>query len=518
MTALRIALIPLDCRPCNFEQVVDLARVVGIQVMSPPEELVRSHEERPDRFRSLESWLEKTLPQVDALAISLDQWLYGGLIQSRKLSTASTENVSERLARLWEILKRYPSVRVHGFQILLRLSVTVNAQQTEADWRNIFQYSVVAGKIESAKRIGKESPELDQELAQLKAQIPAELLSEYLKVRDRNHQASLAVAAQVGRFSTLVFGQEDCAPHGLHREEKNRLREALQAQPEEVRPACHVLTGADELGFMSLMTAWMNHQSIPAGNLPMEVRVVESEGFSPAWGEWDELHTSLQAVSAYEDIPAGNNLALHLAPSPFRAATEGESGPVIWVVPFDSEGQKDLCFAPAEAIEPGSEREKLYQSLAKQIRPGDALLDLTYGNGADPSLLSALTQGGFRLNQLSAFSAWNTSGNRMGSLIAQLAFQVLGKSGESWNEAADRAFLEAQVLDHGAYQSQIRGKLTAQAQKEGLNPWALPSEAWQRLGQEANTLVQDQAKAWGFQLQPRSSLPWPRLFEISIRS
>lgn len=518
MTALRLALIPLDCRPCNFEQVVDLARVVGIQVVTPPDELVRSHEQRPDRFRALESWLEKTLPQVDALAISLDQWLYGGLIQSRKLSTASTENVSERLARLWEILSQNPSVTVHGFQILLRLSVTVNAQQSEADWRNIFQYSVVAGKIESAKRIGKEAPELDQELAQLKAEIPAELLSEYLKVRDRNHQASLAVAAQVGRFSTLVFGQEDCAPHGLHREEKNRLREALQAQPEEVRPACHVLTGADELGFMSLMTAWMNHQSIPAGTLPMEVRVVETDGFSPAWGEWDELHTSLQAVSAYEDIPVGNNLALHLAPSPFRAATEGESGPVIWVVPFNSEGQKDLCFAPAEAIEPGSEREKRYQSLAKQIRPGDALLDLTYGNGADPSLLSALTQGGFRLNQLSAFSAWNTSGNRMGSLIAQLAFQVLGKGGESWNESADRAFLEAQLLDHGAYQGLIRGKLTAQAQKEGLNPWALPSEAWQRLGQEANTLVQDQARAWGFQLQPRSSLPWPRLFEISIRS
>ncbi len=518
MTALRLALIPLDCRPCNFEQVIDLAQVVGIQVICPPEELVRSHADRPDRFQQLETWLEKTLPRVDALVLSLDQWLYGGLIQSRKLSTASNEQVSERLARLWEILSRNPSVTVHGFQILLRLSITVNAQQTEADWRNIFQYSVVAGKIENAKRLGKDVPELSQELAELKSQIPAQLLSEYLEVRSRNHQASLAVAAQVGRFSTLIFGQEDCAPHGLHREEKTRLREALQARPESERAACHVLTGADELGFLSLMSAWMGRQGIPAGNLPLEFRVVEPEGFSPAWGEWDEPHALLQAVSAYEDIPVANNLALHLAPSPFRSAAEGETGPVVWVVPFEADGQKDLCFEPAQAVAPGSDREKRYQSLAKQIRPGDALLDLTYGNGADPALLTALTQGGVHLNQLSAFSAWNTSGNRMGSLIAQLAFQVTGKNQETWNEAADRTFLEAQLLDHGAYQAQIRGTLTAQAQKEGLNPWALPPEAWQKLSHEADVSVQEQAKAWGFQLKPRSTLPWARLFEISIRA
>ncbi len=494
----RIALLPLDDRPCSLESVVELTQIARGEALIPPRELLSSHSLRYD-FEAVAGWLERTLPEVEAAVLSLDFFLYGGLIRSRKMEITESEAL-DRLLRLDRILQSAPKVRVYFSHVLLRLSVTVTAEQSEQTWKSIFRYSELSDPVQT----GTATPAERAEWEALQKSISPATLEEYLRVRARNHALNRAALGLGGRAHSLVFGQEDCAPRGLHRIEKQILRELLLS-----RPSVSIMTGADELNSLLVLRAYQDRAPVLGGVRPLPIAVHD-----PA---------ALERISLYEDISLKENLEAHLAPTAFRPrwltdpAVSLPPGPVLHLSVFGPEGQKDACFVAAAELTatPLSPSESL---LLERFRPGDGLLDCTIGNGASPPLMRELARRHPLPDSLSVFSAWNTSGNRMGTAIAHWGLRALAQERGEWDAKADRLYLTHQLLDGWIYQSEVRPALMAAARTAGANPWSLDAAAWKRASSDVHAAMREQTLALSLKVPEfGAELPWNRFFEVRLR-
>src|SRR3990167_9131505 len=94
-------LLPLDNRPCTSRFPLEIAAIAGFDVVVPPLDLL-GDVKKPAALAGLETWLESQLGQVPLLVISLDTWLYGGLVFSRK-SNAPLTLLTERLQALVQL-------------------------------------------------------------------------------------------------------------------------------------------------------------------------------------------------------------------------------------------------------------------------------------------------------------------------------------------------------------------------------------------------------------------------------
>ena len=482
---MKIAVIPLDDRPCNFEYLRDLGEIGSLEICLPPKDLIRSL--APEfKHSALAAWLRGALSDAEAAVISIDGWIHGGLIRSRKMEV-SPELAEKRLQALSEIQNEFPTVAFYFSHVLLRLSVTINAEQNESNWRDIFRYSVLKGKNSLSE------PEA-RELASLEERIPSPLLSEYLAVRRRNHQLNLQALQLLPRAEFVLFGQEDCAPEGLHQAEKKALLEKLSKE------RSLILTGADEMGAQLVLLAYMKKYKVARGSLPLAL-------------ELGNAHT-LKQVSRYEDIAAYENLRLHFQLSPFTLIASSDKrrnplSPTLFVRGFSSEGQPDLCFADTSPTTHDD-----FSGFVARIQDGDALLDLSFANGADFRLMQTILKE--KNISLSGFSAWNTTGNRLGTLIAQLGIREIAKRQNQHRETADRKYTLRSLLDDFLYQSHVRQGLLLLAQDMGVNPWALGS-SHEEFNEFCESHLKEAAADFGLPDEFSASLPWPRLFEVLIR-
>ena len=81
----RVILIPLDGRPPCRQFVIDAGRISGIEVLTPPHEY-QDYYSQPGDTRAMAAWLQQSLEEqpADAIILSVDQLLYGGLLAARE--------------------------------------------------------------------------------------------------------------------------------------------------------------------------------------------------------------------------------------------------------------------------------------------------------------------------------------------------------------------------------------------------------------------------------------------------
>ena len=101
-----IGLIPLDSRPATSLLPVRIAAVGGLEVVTPPHDLLGTAKQGAD-LEAIRDWLWTANPR--ALVVSLDALAYGGLVQSRS-SLISSQEAWDRLwmLRLWKLVTKRP--------------------------------------------------------------------------------------------------------------------------------------------------------------------------------------------------------------------------------------------------------------------------------------------------------------------------------------------------------------------------------------------------------------------------
>ena len=386
-TAHHVILVPLDGRPPCRQFVIDAGRIGGTEVVTPPHEL-QDYYSQPGDTKAMRRWLLEEVAKgtIDAVFLSVDQLLYGGLLTAREKQATPAE-VEEFLAFLRELHEANPAVPIYAFSILPRLTPqdTIDGYDER---RDIMAYSRLAGRQAAGLPVD------ETKLAALKAKIPPASLERYLAHFRENATLNerLIDLTHEGTLTRLVLGQDDGEEYGIPNIEKYALLDYIKSLGLSDRQV-FLTHGADEIA-LSLLAAWHNEQT----------------GYAP------------KIFVAYNDPGARDRVMPYMAVSTgvcteekirltggSLAASPEEADFTLLVSTNDTD--KDTLWSRGACVR------LLEDNLAKG-QP-TALVDLSKHFNADETVLPQLIAAAFPVNHLLAYAGWNTTSNAIGTAVAQ---------------------------------------------------------------------------------------------------
>lgn len=435
---MKIVFLPIDNRPVCYTLAKYIAQIdESIEFFLPPRECLGDLTKTAD-IENLISWLEN-LPKVDSLILSLDTLVYGGLIPSRR-STETLEELKERLARIKPLLR---NKKVYAFSSIMRISNNNYNEEEKEYWskfgKKIFEYSFSGGVN--------------------KADIPDEILDDYLATRKRNFEVNKIYLAwqKEGLFDTLIFSKDDCAEKGFNVEEAKEL-EKLGGKTK---------TGADEIPL-----------SLLARSIDKKIKVF------PEFLEPD----CKNLISNYEDVSIEKSVLGQLELAGFEVSSPDEADIVLIVNNFRNK-QGELVM--------GWATEPFDGKLVLPDKPF-AVADVRFANGADNAFVEQLLEK-IDLANFYGYAGWNTSANTLGSLLCAMKVKWQAKQ---YNPQAFAKLELVRFLDDWAYQANVR----AQIEK--------PIDIC-NLMQPYETRLNNVLKLAPSKLD--YTYPWKRKFEVEVR-
>lgn len=543
----RVAVLPMDDRPVNYDYPRYLSRAAGMEVVLPPRDWL-GNPWRPSRHADLADWMARTLPTADAAIVAIDVLGYGGLIPSRT-SVEPLESVLDRLGIIRILKASHPELPILASSVVMRVNRSNSCEEEKPYWATFGSRMFMLSSLEHKADLGKAEPAEIAERDRLRATIPDEVYSDYLCGRARNHAVNRAMVdwAAEGVFDYLLLPQDDTADYGWNVSEARSLQAAIRARGLDDRAITY--PGADEIGCLLLARY-----------------VCRTAGFSPrVWPRYSSV-AGPSVVTAYEDRPFQELIRAHLAPlggtlavserdadlvlfvnSPVERQGNGDSQWIIrqgtaavrndlpprfqpWFDRFcDSDGYRATSH---EVHSPGRNPQEFVGALVDALASGPpvALADVAYVNASDLALSDVL------LNQpevagLAAYGGWNTAGNTLGTVLAQAMIHVLSRRSVPTPDqrAAHLEFLFLRFLDDDSYQARERTRcMVVDLPPLGIEP------SMERLPEGQAEEVEGRVESY---LQPavaalttlfvRSGrvrdvrvdhihLPWKRLFEVGF--
>lgn len=504
---MHIGLIPLDERPVNTRYPEMIAQIGGATLHLPPREILSAYRQ-PARCDELLRWLEETAPGLDALIVSFQTLGYGGLIASR----TSHELISTILARLETLVKlkpRHPGIPIIGFDLIMRISNANSAVEEPDYWAEegaqFYQFSQLLDRLEQGHPV-------EDDLAYLRAELPARHIQDFIQRRMRNHtinKAGLQMLAH-GDLDLLVLSSDDTSSYGLPTSEKRALHlwaDRLGLSEHCPRPdsGCCLLMypGADEVG------------------CALTARVLNSwTGKSPTFSVIYGVPGGDQITAPYEDGPVAITLERQVM-AVGGSIVEAEN-PDFWVYvnpPSPRHTEWDASFADAERNDRLPHLKKMVAQVRQRMQSRERVIvcDVAYPNGADPLLVELLLSE-VDIAGLAAYGAWNTAGNTVGAALAQGCAARLASSPQQ--QAAQQRFLLHRFLEDWGYQQCVRAETHHWLQDTyGRNePDADTLPATLAYIEAGLSRCKQQLPGFEtFQLVTGSvRLPWNRLFEVDF--
>lgn len=438
---MKICLIPIDDRPVCYDLAKDICAIdKDIELLIPPIELL-GNLKKPANTDALHNWMRELPSDVEVFIISLDTLAYGGLISSRRTKD-SFEQIKARIEKFKPIFK---NKKVLAFSSIMRISNNnVNEEEKEywSEWgKKIFEYSYNSCKTKQPQ----------------KTDIPKEILDDYLNTRKRNFAINALYLdwQNEGVFDTLIFSKDDCAEFGFNVSEATMLENwgALTK------------TGADEIPLVLIARA-----------VDKKIRIYP-QFIEPEYKD---------RISNYEDISIEDSVLGELALGGFEYANSKEDSDIILIINNFKEKQGELVM--------GWNTEPYKWGFSVPNKPF-AVADVRYANGADNSFVDALLKTKFPEY---GYSAWNTSSNTLGSLLAAIKIKYNAKN---YNDYAFKKLQAIRLLDDWAYQANVREQITRPCDiSEMMKPFENSISHMLEMPISANYIY-----------------PWERKFEIKIK-
>ena len=396
---MKIAFLPIDNRPVCCNLAIDIVSVdKDIQLIIPERNLLGGLSKTAD-INKLTEWL-KNLPECDAVILSLDTLVYGGLIPSRR-SHETLEELKHRLKNIKNILKKHK--KIYAFSSIMRISNNNYNEEEKEYW------------AEYGKKIFEFSYKLHKD-GFCDSDIPQEILEDYLKTRERNFEVNKIYLEwqKEGLFDTLIFSKDDCAEYGLNVREAQEL-ETLGG---------FTKTGADEIPLSLLSRA-----------IKKDIKV---------FVEYTEPDCK-NLISNYEDVSIEKSVNGQLELGGFTRVNSADEADIILVVNNFREKQGELVMGWDT------------KPFDKIFNPSDkpyAIADVRFANGADNSFVEKLLP---KINSdFYGYAGWNTSANTLGSLLAGVKVKFNAKK---YDENAFKKLQMIRFLDDWAYQANVRGQI-----------------------------------------------------------
>lgn len=528
MDRLKLVMLPLDVRPCCYDFPAKLARIAGHELTVPPRSLLNPNFMEPSSYPIIVQWLKDQCSDADYLVLSIDMLVYGGLAASRR-HLISVDQARHRMNLLSELKTANPRLRILAYSILIPLQPVVSDPKEAREAVLIARYCQLSGRPARVM-----TPEDRSELDDILRAIPRSFLEQYLVTRRRNHEINaLAVeAVSDGLVDFVVLPQCDSSQYGLHVQEQADLISV--ARTRGVLDRILMYPGTDEVGMVLLARCL---SEVHDYKLKLFVRHTSSNG--------DSL------VAPFEDVPIGENIRLQLE------AIRG--------IMVDTPAEADVVMVvngPARSVETenyieylagsGAQQHFVYRHrreipeiwdipslveyyLERQHRV--AIADIALPNGADCDLLDLLSRR-IRLSALTAFAAWNTAGNTIGTVLAHAMVRCFQSDHMMQDGAANMAhyqFLFERYVDDWLYQSEVRTDIERHLLEEmGISPLNISPVydeidclVARTLSSKAHALFDRHFKGAAVQngdgtmileriANEYIHLPWARTFEVSV--
>ena len=258
-------------------------------------------------------------------------------------------------------------------------------------------------------------------------------------------------------FDTLIFSKDDCAPKGFNVEEAQEL----------VKLDGKTKTGADEIPLALLSRA-----------IKKEIKVYP-KFLEPEYKD---------CISNYEDISIEQSVLGQLELGGFKSVSFENDADIILIINNFVKKQGELVM--------GWNTGAKYKGNFSQPQKPYAVADVRFANGADNDFVEDLLKN-LDTNLFYGYSAWNTSANTLGSLLAEIKVKWNAKQ---YNLQAFNKLQMIRFLDDWAYQANVRGQIEKPCDiKNFMQPYE-------------NRLV----NIFNVNNQYTYSFPWNRKFEIEV--
>lgn len=485
---MKIGLIPLDERPANTRYPRMIAAIGAHELYLPPADILSRFRE-PAVCDDLAAWLSTQAAVCDALVVSCEMLGFGGLIASR-ISDEPAETVITRLDVLRRIRAAHPDLTIYGFNVITRVSRHNDAAEEPLYWADygtlLFQLSQLMHRSEMGQGVAAA-------LRETRAAMPPDIIADFMHRRHRNHlvnRATLQLLAD-GVFNILVLSSDDTSPYGQPAREKRLL--TRRAEILELGDRLLMYPGADEVASV-LVARLLNEASR------------RTPSFRPVYF----IPDGEDSVAPFEDGPVAKTVERQVQAAGGRLIADGPADVTLFVHPPlrpDAEWVDDY----PDTTYPEQYHDDLLAGAAqieRRLARGEhvALADVAYANGASHTLMQALPTP----LQLTAFGAWNTAGNSIGTVVAQACASLGG------DETANRHFLVRRLVEDWGYQTIVRHDL-----RDHLRQTTGSSEpSGENLAQTC-AWIAERLSAFLTQLNTpyrlnNVILPWKRTFEVDF--
>lgn len=552
---MKILLLPLDERPCNASFPGRLFPADKVQILLPRK---LGHKKEPADFFVLSDFLFEKAKDADALLLSLDMLLYGGLIPSR-LHHLKTETLFSRLHLIRELKEKYPALPIYAFATVMRCPA-YSSDDEEPDYYERFGSAIhargalmhralaglttsseaegpvpsPAGLLPAASGEGEISAPFSSDPAITPSAEPASAsslddgdsqdpepclssdfetcLEDYLARRARNKQLSLQALGLVkeGILESIVFPQDDSMRFGFPAMDQEEIRRRILTLGLTERAMMY--PGSDEIALTLLCRLLLNHH----GLLPKVYVKYLTDGARSLIPLYEGL--PLSATTSYQLYAAGCITADTCAEADIVLLETAASGPMeeAWSQPSRSPSY----FAERNFPE--------MLSFIKRMRGAGKVVtvaDNAYANGGDLDLIRIL-DADHLLMDLQGYAGWNTNANTMGCAIAMGVCAFLyGEQGLFHDPAAEaqrRNFLISRYLEDACYQADVRQCVTKKIPPLGFDYFDTGEEEGEvrdLILAELQIRIKTELSSLADRIQIRRlTLPWKRMFEIDLEA
>jgi hypothetical protein len=479
---MKIKLLPLDERPCNLvfpEKICGFSNKLDLIVPSID---ILGLKKDAGELEKIDDYLFCD-DGCDYLIISLDMFLYGGLVPSR-IHNYTFEELENRLAKLRNIKDNYGVSHIYAFSTIMR-TPKYNSCDEEPDYYedyglDIFNYKYFTDKKDIVGLTDDEQKVLDD------IDIPNEFLTDYNNRRMINRQINLEVVKllELGIFDYLIFPQDDSAEYGYTRIDQEVIYNCLNnldGSKFSVHP------GADEVA-MTLIGKIYNQNY----NKNRTIKVHFSNEEAKEW------------IPKYEDRSLIKTLKLHLNCMDFDIVDDDESEFNLYYNCSESEVMIE-SFNQDYSIEKSIDSKYILENKDLYI------IDNCYSNGGDFAFFNAMYSNGF-VDNIKGYAAWNTHANSLGTILCQIALD------DDVDVVKRDQFVRERIYEDLFYQGYIRKYISENfLSKYNLNYFDLKNKQAIVIEEELK-VFKELAGRYDLLVDGKLKIthPWNRMFEIDL--
>lgn len=491
--AKTILYVPQDDRPVDYEYTVSTAEAAGYQVLTPPAQYLSgmNFHGSPDK---LMAWVNANAGKADAMVLSIDSLVYGGLVDSRK-HNLPMETLTARLEKVEALHKSHKNVPIYVFSTVMR-SPWAGGKGVEPDYyltmgSDIYQLASLQAKMDEEGL----NPQERNDWFAIMRRVPMEYIQDWYNRRRKNMSINYRLIddARKGVFTYYSLGHDDNSVSTQSSLESKYLEMAGTGIPKTVFGS---FPGADQLGLLLITRA-----SNDFNNYHPKITVIYPLG----GGE--------KTVPRYDGQAIGKTIASHVE-AIGGTMVDNERPDLLLAVntPLTTSTTESANFENFP-IMLQSTRDFLTQiEKAVNLDIPVSIVDMAFSNGSDNTLVYGLYQDKM-MYRLAAYNGWNTASNSVGYGIAQ------GVLSKYMTADAHRDMLTTQYLDNWAYQANVRDYIYRMQQKLEAG---VVTQYYPTLNEELQSRTKEQLQRYAstyLGIDPKTvdvTLPWQRLFEVYV--